>query len=157
MLRMTPSFRSVSQPIHPFSTPGTRAYGSVSQTRSAGIHTSMPPCDRPGRPACGEVAGNQCHHGIASRSAAKSDGIRRLNALQRARNSTRQTECADQSDREAHQSQSHSFVSLTKMNYNNAFGTDNEPITIRFARKVGEILSYVPEGQPIQPSYQFYM
>jgi hypothetical protein len=49
------------------------------------------------------------------------------------------------------------ILSLTKMNYNNAFGTDNEPITIRFARKVGEILSYVPEGQPIQPSYRFYM
>jgi len=42
------------------------------------------------------------------------------------------------------------------MNYNNAFGTDNEPITIRFARKVGEILSYVREGE-IQPSYRFYM
>ena len=49
------------------------------------------------------------------------------------------------------------ILSLTKMNYNNAFGTDNEPITIRFARKVGEILSYIPEGQPIQPSYRFYM
>jgi len=47
-------------------------------------------------------------------------------------------------------------LALTKMNYNNAFGTDNEPITIRFARKVGEILSYVREGE-IQPSYRFYM
>jgi transposase-like protein len=42
------------------------------------------------------------------------------------------------------------------MNFNNAFGTDNEPITIRFARKVGEILSYVPEGdQQFQSSYRF--
>jgi hypothetical protein len=49
------------------------------------------------------------------------------------------------------------ILSLTKMNFNNASGADNEPITVRFARKVGEILSYVPEGDPIQPSYRFYM
>jgi len=48
-------------------------------------------------------------------------------------------------------------LALTKMNYNNAFGTDNEPITVRFARKVGEIISNIPEGDPIQPSYRFYM
>ncbi len=49
------------------------------------------------------------------------------------------------------------MLSLTKMNFNNADMADNEPITIRFARKVGEILSYIPEGQPTQPSYRFYM
>jgi hypothetical protein len=49
------------------------------------------------------------------------------------------------------------MLSLTKMNFNNADMADNGPITIRFARKVGEILSYIPEGQPMQPSYRFYM
>ena len=48
-------------------------------------------------------------------------------------------------------------LSLTKMNFNNAAGADSEPITLRFARKVGEILSYIPEGKDIQPSYRFYM
>ena len=48
-------------------------------------------------------------------------------------------------------------MALTKMNYNNADIADGEPITIKFARKVGEILSYIPENEDPHPSYRFYM
>jgi hypothetical protein len=47
-------------------------------------------------------------------------------------------------------------LALTKMNYNNADIADGEPITIKFARKVGEIMSYMPEGEPDR-HYRFYM
>ena len=46
---------------------------------------------------------------------------------------------------------------LTKMNYNNADIADGEPITLKFVRKVGEILSYIPENEDPPPSYRFYM
>jgi hypothetical protein len=49
------------------------------------------------------------------------------------------------------------IMSLTKMNYNNADIADGEPITLKFARKVGEILSYIPENELPHPSYRFYM
>jgi hypothetical protein len=48
-------------------------------------------------------------------------------------------------------------LALTKMNYNNADMADGEPITLKFARKVGEILSYIPENEGLHPSYRFYM
>jgi hypothetical protein len=48
-------------------------------------------------------------------------------------------------------------LALTKMNYNNADMADGEPITLKFARKVGEILSYIPENESLHPSYRFYM
>jgi hypothetical protein len=49
------------------------------------------------------------------------------------------------------------LMALTKMNYNNADIADGEPITLKFARKVGEILSYIPENELPHPSYRFYM
>ena len=49
------------------------------------------------------------------------------------------------------------IMALTKMNYNNADIADGEPITLKFARKVGEILSYIPENENPHPSYRFYM
>jgi hypothetical protein len=49
------------------------------------------------------------------------------------------------------------IMALTKMNYNNADIADGEPITLKFARKVGEILSYIPENEQPHPSYRFYM
>jgi len=49
------------------------------------------------------------------------------------------------------------IMALTKMNYNNADIADGEPITLKFARKVGEILSYIPETENPHPSYRFYM
>lgn len=48
------------------------------------------------------------------------------------------------------------ILALTKMNYNNADIADGEPITTKFARKVGEIMSYMPEGEPDR-HYRFYM
>jgi len=48
------------------------------------------------------------------------------------------------------------ILALTKMNYNNADIADGEPITIKFARKVGEIMSYMSEGEP-ERHYRFYM
>lgn len=49
------------------------------------------------------------------------------------------------------------ILALTKMNWNNADIADGEPITMRFARKVGEILSYIPHSETPHPSYRFYM
>jgi hypothetical protein len=49
------------------------------------------------------------------------------------------------------------ILALSKMNFNNADIADGEPITLKFARKVGEILSYIPESEVPHPSYRFYM
>lgn len=46
---------------------------------------------------------------------------------------------------------------LTKMNWNSANMSGLMPITLRFARLVGDILREVPEGQMPQPKYKFYM
>ena len=49
------------------------------------------------------------------------------------------------------------ILALTKMNWNNTQFDGGEPITIRAARRVGDILKYVPDAQPIAPRYSFYM
>ncbi len=49
------------------------------------------------------------------------------------------------------------ILELTKMNWNNTQFDGFEPITLRAARQVGKILKYVPEGDPIQSRYAFYM
>jgi len=49
------------------------------------------------------------------------------------------------------------LMALTKLNWNNTQFDGGAPITIRVARKVGDVLKYVPEGQPVQPRYSFYM
>ena len=46
-------------------------------------------------------------------------------------------------------------LALTKMNWNNTQFDNGEPITLRAARNVGDILKYV-EGTP-QPRYSYYM
>ncbi len=46
-------------------------------------------------------------------------------------------------------------LALTKMNWNNTQFDNGEPITLRAARNVGDILKYV-EGDP-QPRYSYYM
>ena len=49
------------------------------------------------------------------------------------------------------------IMALTKLNWNScAFGS-GEPITIRFARSVGRILSELPTAVIPQTRYQFYM
>lgn len=49
------------------------------------------------------------------------------------------------------------LLSLSKLNWNNTQFDGGEPITVRAARRVGDILKCVNEGQPIQPSFRFYM
>jgi hypothetical protein len=49
------------------------------------------------------------------------------------------------------------ILALTKLNWNNTQFDGGEPITLRVARKVGDILKYVPDNQAVQPRYSFYM
>lgn len=51
------------------------------------------------------------------------------------------------------------ILSLTKMNWNQTQFDGGDPITIRAAREVSQILKYIPEGEDakIAPSYRFYM
>lgn len=48
-------------------------------------------------------------------------------------------------------------LALSKMNWNNTQFDGGDPITIRAARYVGDILKYVPDDRPIAPRYSFYM
>ena len=48
-------------------------------------------------------------------------------------------------------------LALTKMNMNNCSFADGTPITISFARKVGEIMKHVPSDGILQSEYRFYM
>lgn len=49
------------------------------------------------------------------------------------------------------------LLALTKLNWNNTQFDGGEPITLRVAKSVGQILKYVPDGHPVQPRYSFYM
>ena len=49
------------------------------------------------------------------------------------------------------------ILALTKMNFNNADFSDGEPITLKFARKIGEIMSYFPQDKDPNRNYRFYM
>lgn len=49
------------------------------------------------------------------------------------------------------------MLSLSKLNWNNTQFDGGEPITLRAARRVGDILKCVPEGGIVQPSFRFYM
>jgi hypothetical protein len=48
-------------------------------------------------------------------------------------------------------------LALTKMNWNSADGIGRHPITISFARRVGTIMSELPEDVAPNPLYRFYM
>lgn len=48
-------------------------------------------------------------------------------------------------------------LALTKINWNSANYAGSMPITLRFARLVGDILREVPAGQEPEPKYKFYM
>ena len=48
-------------------------------------------------------------------------------------------------------------LALTKMNWNTADFACAEPITIAFARRVGQILAEVSPDAKVQPEYRFYM
>ena len=49
------------------------------------------------------------------------------------------------------------ILALTKMNWNNAEGMGRHPITISFARKVGTIMTEMPDDAVPNPLYRFYM
>lgn len=49
------------------------------------------------------------------------------------------------------------ILALTKMNWNNTQFDRKFPITIECARKVGEILKYVPQDEREQKQYSYYM
>ena len=52
---------------------------------------------------------------------------------------------------------SEEILALTKMNWNSSKFYSREPVTIKFAREVGKILSELPSDVPIQKHYKFYM
>jgi hypothetical protein len=49
------------------------------------------------------------------------------------------------------------MLSLSKLNWNNTQFDGGEPITVRAARHVGDILKCIPDGAPVQSSFRFYM
>ena len=49
------------------------------------------------------------------------------------------------------------ILALSKMNWNNTEGLSRYPITISFAKKVGQLMSEMSENQIPNPSYRFYM
>jgi hypothetical protein len=49
------------------------------------------------------------------------------------------------------------LLALTKLNWNNTQFDGAARVTIRVARRVGDVLKYVPEGKTVQPRYSFYM
>jgi hypothetical protein len=49
------------------------------------------------------------------------------------------------------------IFALSKLNWNNTQFDGGEPITVRAARRVGDILKCVPEEGAIQPNFRFFM
>jgi len=49
------------------------------------------------------------------------------------------------------------ILGLSKLNWNNTQFDGGEPITVRAARRVGDILKHVPLGNPIQTRFRFFM
>jgi hypothetical protein len=52
---------------------------------------------------------------------------------------------------------SRQVMGLTKLNWNSADFSIREPITLAFARRVGEVMGSVPEEVEPRPDYRFYM
>lgn len=49
------------------------------------------------------------------------------------------------------------ILALTKLNWNSTQIDGSLPITIRAARKVGEVLKYLPENEEPKVKYSFYI
>ena len=49
------------------------------------------------------------------------------------------------------------ILALSKMNWNNTEGLSRFPITISFAKKVGQLMSELSDNQAPNPSYRFHM
>lgn len=48
------------------------------------------------------------------------------------------------------------ILALSKMNWNNTEGISRYPITISFARRVGQLMTELPDNQAPNPSYRFH-
>ena len=55
------------------------------------------------------------------------------------------------------QERAREILALTKMNWNSTDGVARYPITLSFAKRVGQLISELPEGEKPNPSYRFYM
>ena len=49
------------------------------------------------------------------------------------------------------------ILALSKMNWNNTEGLSRYPITISFAKRVGQLMTELPDNQAPNPSYRFHM
>jgi hypothetical protein len=49
------------------------------------------------------------------------------------------------------------MLALTKLNWNHSQLDGRLPITLRAARKVGDVMRHVPEGGSVARRYHFYM
>ncbi|MFB0614215.1 hypothetical protein [Aurantiacibacter poecillastricola] len=49
------------------------------------------------------------------------------------------------------------ILALSKINWNSTEGMSRYPVTLSFAKKVGQLMAEFPEGQTPNPSYRFYM
>jgi hypothetical protein len=48
-------------------------------------------------------------------------------------------------------------LSLSKVNWNNTQFDGGEPLTLRAARRVGDILKCIPDAGIVQPSFRFFI
>ena len=49
------------------------------------------------------------------------------------------------------------ILALSKMNWNSSEGMSRYPITLSFAKKVGQLMTELSENQAPNPSYRYYM
>lgn len=49
------------------------------------------------------------------------------------------------------------LIALTKMNWNNTEFSQRDPVTLRAAREVGDVLKYVGDNDYVEPNYTGYM
>jgi hypothetical protein len=49
------------------------------------------------------------------------------------------------------------ILALSKMNWNNTEGMSRYPVTLSFAKRVGQLMTELPENHVPNPSYRFYM
>ena len=51
----------------------------------------------------------------------------------------------------------HEILALTKMNWNSSDGITRLPITLLFAKRVGELMCELSDNATPNPSYRFYI
>jgi hypothetical protein len=49
------------------------------------------------------------------------------------------------------------ILSLSKLNWNNTQFDGGEPISLRAARRVGDILKCIPKGQIVQDNFRYFV